>query len=151
MFGVTWTGNVASATIVYAAARRYGRTFLVGPLGRRLVPPVVLAHIAAAYERHGGWGIFVSRLLPVWRAVVPPFAGVAGVGAARALVPVALASGLWYGAITYVVATLGSNLDVVLAALQHVNRILGVLALVTLLGVAWYVARRLKLGKGATR
>ena len=150
VFGVTWAGNVASAALVYAAARRYGRAFLIGPLGQRLVPPAVLAHIATAYERHGGWGIFLSRLLPVWRAVVPPFAGVAGVGAVRTLVPLALASGLWYGAITYVVATLGANLEEVLAALGRVNRALGAISLVLLVAVTWYVVRRLQRRKGAT-
>lgn len=148
VFGVTWTGNVASAALVYAAARRYGRAFLIGPLGHRLVPPAVLAHIAAIYERHGSGGIFLSRLLPVWRAVVPPFAGMAGLGAARTLVPVALASGLWYGAITYLVATLGSNIDAVLATLGHVNRVLGAVAVAGLLGLAWYAVRRLQGAKG---
>ena len=150
VFGVTWVGNVSSATLVYGMARRYGRAFFGGRLGRRLLPEAVLAQITRAYERHGAYGIFLSRLLPVWRGIVPPFAGIAGVGAARTLVPLALASALWYGALIYFTATLGSNLDVVLAALRHVNRILGVLALVTLLGAAWYVARRLKWGKGAT-
>lgn len=144
VFLVTWVANVGSAAGVYAVGRRYGRAFFQGGLGRRLVPPQVLDHIAALYQRHGTWGIFVSRLLPVWRAVVPPFAGVTGVGAARTLIPVAVASALWYGAITLLVATLGSNLDVVLAALGRVNRLLGALAVVLLVGVTWYVARRLK-------
>lgn len=147
VFGVTWVGNVASAALVYGMARRYGQAFSRGRLGRRLLPEPVLAHVTQAYQRHGAYGIFVARLLPVWRGIVPPFAGIAGVGAARTLVPVALASALWYGALIYLTATLGSNLDVVLGALNHVNRILGALALVTLLAVTWYVVRRLKRGK----
>lgn len=146
VFGVTWVGNVASAALVYGMARRYGRAFFAGRLGRRLLPEPVLLHITRAYERHGAYGIFLSRLLPVWRGIVPPFAGVAGVGAARTLVPIALASAVWYGALIYLTATLGGNLDGVLAALNHVNRILGAFALVTLLGVTWYVVRRLKHG-----
>jgi membrane protein DedA with SNARE-associated domain len=144
VFLVTWFANVGSAAGVYAVGRRYGRAFFEGGLGRRLVPPQALAHIAAAYQRHGTWGIFVSRLLPVWRAVVPPFAGVAGIGAARTLIPLAIASGIWYGAITYAVATLGSNLDAVLDVLDRVNRLLGIAALGLLAAVAWYIARRLR-------
>ena len=147
VFGVTWVGNVASAGLVYATARRYGRALFSGRLGRRLLPPAVLAQLTQAYERHGAPAIFLSRLLPVWRGIVPPFAGIAGVGAVRTLVPVALASALWYGVLVYLTATLGSNLNAVLAALNHVNRILGAFALVTLLGVTWYVVRRLKRGK----
>jgi membrane protein DedA with SNARE-associated domain len=130
-------------------ARRYGRTFFAGRLGRRLLPEPVLAHLTRAYQRHGAYGIFLSRLLPVWRGIVPPFAGIAGVGAARTMVPLALASAVWYGALIYLTATLGSNFDVVLAVLGHVNRVLGALAAAILVGVAWYVVWKLKRGKGA--
>ncbi len=150
VFGVTWVGNVASAGTVYGMARRYGRAFFSGRMGRRLLPEPVLAQLTQAYQRHGAPAIFLSRLLPVWRGIVPPFAGIAGVGAARALVPVALASALWYGALIYLTATLGSNLDAVLAFLGHVNRVLGAIACAMLLAVAWYVVRRLKRGMKET-
>src|SRR5690348_2948668 len=83
--------------------RRYGRAFFQGRIGRKLLPESVLTHIAVQYRRHGSYGIFFSRLLPVWRAVVPPFAGIAGVSPVRALAPLALASGLWYGGLTFLV------------------------------------------------
>jgi len=108
-----------------------------------LTPPV-LAHIEAQYQRHGTYGIFVSRLLPVWRAVVPPFAGIAGVSAPRALIPLALASALWYGLLTLFVATLGTNLGAVVAALAHVNRVLGAVALGIVILLAVWIVRRLK-------
>ncbi len=136
--------NVASACLVYWLARRYGRDFFKGPTGRRLLPPTVLAHIEAQYQRHGTYGIFVSRLLPVWRAVVPPFAGIAGLSAPRALIPLALASALWYGLLTVLVATLGTNFDAVVAALAHVNWVLGAAALGVLIFLAVWIVRRLK-------
>ncbi|HXL51691.1 MAG TPA: DedA family protein [Gemmatimonadales bacterium] len=144
VFGLTWVANVASASAVYWLARRYGRDFFKGPTGRRLLPPAVLAHIEAQYQRHGTYGIFVSRLLPVWRAVVPPFAGIAGVSAPRALIPLALASALWYGLLTALVATLGTNLDAVLAVLARVNWVLGAAALGSLIFLAVWIVRRLK-------
>jgi membrane protein DedA with SNARE-associated domain len=144
VFAVTWTGNVASATLVYYAGRRLGRPFFRGRLGRRLLSERALEHIVAAYARHGGYGIFVSRLLPVWRAVVPPFAGLAGVSAGRALVPIALASGLWYGALTWLVAVLGTNFDAVLRSLARVNLVLGVLALAAFAIFLLWTYRRLK-------
>jgi membrane protein DedA with SNARE-associated domain len=143
VFGVTWGANVVSAGAVYWLARRYGRDFFRGPLGRRLLPAPVLAHIEAQYRRHGTYGIFLSRLLPVWRAVVPPFAGIAGLSAARTLLPLALASALWYGALTFSVATLGTNLDAVLAALGRVNRALGAAALALAIFVIVALLRRL--------
>ncbi len=144
VFGLTWVANVGSASLVYWLARRYGRDFFKGPTGRRLLTPAVLAHIEAQYERHGSYGIFVSRLLPVWRAVVPPFAGIAGLSAPRALIPLALASALWYGLLTVFVASLGTNLAVVLAVLARVNWALGVAALGAIIFLAVWIVRRLK-------
>src|SRR5436309_959569 len=144
VFLLTWVANVGSAAAVYGLGRRYGRDFFQGRLGRKLLPEPVLAHITAQYRRHGTSGIFLSRLLPVWRAVVPPFAGVAGVPPVRALVPLALASGLWYGGLTFFVATASANLQTVLAALGRVNSGLGAVALGVLIFLAVWTVRRLK-------
>jgi len=144
VFLLTWVANVGSAAAVYGLGRRYGRDFFQGRLGRKLLPEPVLAHITAQYRRHGTSGIFLSRLLPVWRAVVPPFAGVAGVPPVRALVPLALASGLWYGGLTFFVATASANLQTVLASLGRVNSGLGAVALGVLIFLAVWTVRRLK-------
>jgi membrane protein DedA with SNARE-associated domain len=144
VFGITWGGNVGAAAAVYTLGRRYGRGFFQGRIGRKLLPPSVLAHIEHQYNRHGAYGIFLSRLLPVWRAVVPPFAGIAGLSATRTLIPIALASGLWYGAVTFFVVRLGSNLDAALAMLGRVNRGLGAVALALFIFLAVWIVRRLK-------
>ncbi len=144
IFWVVWIANVGGAALVYVAARRYGRAFFAGRLGRRLLSEQTLAHIARQYDRHGEWGIFVSRLLPVWRGVVTPFAGVAGLSAPRALLPIALASALYYGALTALVYTLGANLDDVLRVVEHMNQVLAVLAVVPLVMLGAWILRRLK-------
>jgi membrane protein DedA with SNARE-associated domain len=144
VFGVVWVGNVSSAALVYAVGRRYGRAFFSGRLGRRLLSERTLAHIAEAYAEHGTWGIMLSRLLPVWRAVVPPFAGVAGVPAWRAIVPMAAASAIYYGGLTFLIATLGTNFEVVTRFLGRANLVLGVVALVLLVLFARWTIRRLK-------
>lgn len=149
VFAVTWVGNVASAALVYLVGRHYGRAFFAGPIGRRLISEETLAHIEAAYARHGSYGIFLSRLLPVWRGVVPPFAGIARVPAWRALVPIALASALWYGAIILLVVRLAPTLDQAIDALGRVNKILGIAALVVVLvlvGLIWLRRRRRRSG-----
>jgi membrane protein DedA with SNARE-associated domain len=139
---VTWTANVSSAALVYLVGRRYGRAFFTGRLGRRLISEATLAHIEVAYAKHGSYGIFLSRLLPVWRGVVPPFAGVTRVPATRALVPMALASALWYGGITLLVVRLAPTLDAALRVLGGVNRILAVAALGLLLLLIMWIRRR---------
>ena len=144
VFGLTWTANVGSGAVVYALARRHGRALFQGVLGRRLLSDATIARIEEQYQRHGTWGIFLSRLLPVWRGLVMPFAGIARVPPWRALVPLALASGLYYGALTFLITTLGTNLEDVLRVLGRVNAVLGILAAAALLAVAVWIVRRLK-------
>ena len=145
VFAVTWVGNVASAALVYSVGRHYGRPFFTGTIGRRLLSETTLQHIETAYARHGSYGIFLSRLLPVWRGVVPPFAGVARVPPWRALIPIALASAVWYGGIILLVVRLAPTLDQAIDALGRVNRVLGLAAGAVVLIVAariWLRRRR---------
>ena len=61
-----------------------------------------------------------------------------------ALIPLALASALWYGLLTWIVASLGTNLDAVIAVLARVNWILGAIAGAALIFLAVWSLRRLK-------
>ena len=144
VFGLTWTANVSSGAAVYALARRHGRALFQGVLGRRLFSDATIARIEEQYQRHGTWGIFLSRLLPVWRGLVMPFAGIARVPAWRALLPLAAASALYYGALTFLITTLGTNLEDVLRLLKRVNMVLAVIAAALLLAAALWTLRRLK-------
>ena len=142
VFALTWVANVGSAAGVYALARRHGALISRGFLGRHIFTPNTLAHIEEQYRRHGAYGIFFSRLLPVWRGVVMPFAGIARVPAWRALIPMALASAVYYGALTYVVSRLGTDLDGVLGMVRQVNSWLAVVAGVLILVIALWIVRR---------
>ena len=142
VFVLTWIANVGSGAGVYALARRHGALVSRGFLGRHIFTPNTVAHIEEQYRRHGAYGIFVSRLLPVWRGVVMPFAGIARVPAWRALIPLALASAVYYGALTYLVSRLGTDLDAVLRVVRRVNTWLAVVAGVLILVIALWIIRR---------
>lgn len=143
VFGVTWVANVASASAMYIAARTLGRRFVEGPIGRRLLSRKALTKIERWYLRYGTWGIFLSRFVPGVRAVVPPFAGIAGLGAVRALLPVAVASGIWYGVLTWVAATLIPKLDDVARLVVGLNKAALLLMGALAIGIAvWVLARR---------
>ena len=143
VFFFTWAANAGSGAAVYALARRHGVSLFRGVLGERIFSDKIVAHIEMQYRRHGAYGIFLSRLLPVWRGVVMPFAGIARVPPWRALLPMALASAAYYGALIYLVSRLGTDLDEVLRALRHVNTILAIVAAaaVTII-VLWIILRR---------
>ena len=139
VFLVTWIANLVGAGLVYFAARRYGQRLFATGAGRRLLAPRSLAVIEREYLRFGLAGIFFSRFLPGIRAVVPPFAGLVRLGAFRTLVPMAVASAVWYGGITLVGSLIGSNWGRILGILEGVNRTMGIITLVLVAaGGIWY-------------
>ena len=142
VFLVTWIANLLGAAGVYLAARRYGRRLFASPTGRRLLTPRSLAVIERAYLRFGIVGIFISRFLPGIRAVVPPFAGLVGLGALRTFAPMGIASAIWYGGLTILGAVIGAEWERITGLIAGVNRTLGIATLVlALVGAVWYLLR----------
>jgi membrane protein DedA with SNARE-associated domain/uncharacterized tellurite resistance protein B-like protein len=145
VFFVTWVANLAGATAVYFAARRYGRRLFATSTGRRLLAPRSLAIIEREYLRFGVAGIFVSRFLPGIRAVVPPFAGLVRLSPLRTLVPIGVASALWYGGITLLGSVIGAEWDRINSIILGVNRTLGVVTGVLIVAaLVWYLVRSRK-------
>jgi membrane protein DedA with SNARE-associated domain len=137
-----WLANLTSAAGTYFFARAHGPGFFREGWGRKLMPPGVMASLEEAYGRWGMAGIFVSRFLPGVRAAVTPFAGIAGLGPARALVPAAVASAIWYGFLAVAGSTLAANWDAVKTLVTDTNRVLGAAAVVATGAAAWWVWRR---------
>lgn len=149
VFAVTWVANVAGAIAVYAAGRTIGRPFFQGRLGRRLLNPGAMVRLELLYRNYGTWGIFVSRFVPGLRAVVPPFAGVANLGTLRVVLPLVVASGLWYGVLTFVAATAVREIDGILEFARRLS-VAGVVsagALVAVVVFAWRRRRRRRLAE----
>ncbi len=133
-----WLSNFVSAAGTYFFARRHGRGFFRDGWGRKLMPPQVLAALEEAYDRWGTAGIFLSRLLPGVRAAVTPFAGVAGLSPARALLPAAAASAIWYTFLAVAGYALAQNWEAVKTLVAEANRALAIAAVVLVtLAVAW--------------
>ena len=124
VFLATWLFNVLSAIAVYGAARRYGRRFFKMPIARWLLREHQLEQIGGFYGRYGVPAIFVSRFLPGWRAMVPVFAGVSRMGGWKVVPPMAIASGLWYGLLVYLGATVARNLQSIVDTLDSINSVL---------------------------
>ncbi len=141
---VTWLPNVASAMIVYALARRYGRAFFATRMGRLLLHPRQLDRVHRFYDSWGALAIFVSRFLPGFRAVVPLFAGVSHVGAIRTGIPIFLASGLWYGFLVWLGYRAGLEWSVIEDLFSRYSRWLTIAAapLAVLVVLWWWHTRR---------
>jgi membrane protein DedA with SNARE-associated domain len=133
-----WAANTASAAGMYFYARRHGRRFFESGWPRKLMPPEAIVALERAYARHGMLGIFLSRFLPGVRAAVTPFAGIVGMSPARALIPAASASAIWYAALIAVGMVVGQSWDTAKNLVNDANRALGIVALVaTFFFVLW--------------
>ena len=143
VFLVTWLANVGGAGVVYFFARRYGKSFFSSRVGRRLMTPEAVVKVEREYLRFGIVGLFIARLLPGFRSFTAPFAGLVRLGVVRAFLPIAVASAVWYGGIVFFAARLGQDWENVSRFISGLNRGLGGVALVVLLGGAtWLLLRR---------
>ena len=139
-----WLGNTASSAGMYFYARAHGRRFFATGWRRKLMPPEAIAALEKAYGRYGVYGIFVSRFLPGVRAAVTPFAGVAGMRPARALIPSASASAIWYAFLVTAGSVLAQSWPRAQALLADANRALAIVAglVIAVVFFFWWRARR---------
>jgi membrane protein DedA with SNARE-associated domain len=137
-----WLSNLGSAAFTYGLARSHGATFFRAGWGRRLLSPGVMAALEEAYARWGVAGIFVSRFLPGVRAAVTPFAGVAGLGPAKTLLPAAVASAIWYAFLAFAGYAVAENWEAVKALIGSTHRALAIAAaLLTVVTLVWILRR----------
>lgn len=137
-----WLANTASAAGMYFLGRVHGEAFFRSGWPRRLLPPEAMRALHEAYERHGVFGVFVSRFLPGVRAAVTPFAGVVKMPPAKALVPAALASGIWYAFLVAVGSALGLSWPAVRSLVDRLSTALGLLGLAAALAFSLWLYRR---------
>jgi len=143
VFLVAWTGNLALSLVVYGAARSYGAGLFATRWGRWLLRPRQLERMAVFYDQYGTLTVLVSRFFPVFRVLVPAFAGVSRLGFWRTAIPLATASAVWYGALVVAGVLLSRNLPRLVEALQAMNATVAGIALLVagLIGYVWWRTR----------
>lgn len=143
VFAATMLGNLGGATIMYGLGRRFGLPWLTQRFPS-LFPDGLTARTTQRFQTQGLFAVVMSRFLPGVRALVPPLAGAMGIGAARALIAMSVASGVWYGLICVLAYRAGANADALLARIADQQRTVGVIAAiaVALAVVIWWRRRR---------
>lgn len=142
VFLVAWLSSSIGAVVVYGTARRYGRSLFSGRIGRKLLSAHAVATIEREYLRFGIAGIFLGRLLPGVRSFVAPFAGLTRLSPAKALIPMVLASGIWYGGLTIAGTYIGAEWESINRFVSGLNQTLAIATGVLLTGIVVVVVRR---------
>ena len=141
----TWICNVAGAVFIYRLSHVHGPSFFEKQMGRHLLRPHQMLRMESFYTRWGPLAIFLSRFIPGVRAITPVFAGVTRQPWPRVVVPLAAASGLWYGGLVKLGFIAGGSLVDLEAKLSELNR--GIVVIAALAGIAvalwWYRTRSL--------
>jgi membrane protein DedA with SNARE-associated domain len=141
-FAATLLGNMSGAAGMYWAGRRFGAE----KIERRLLQERggdAEARLRRLHARYGLFALFLSRFLPVVRAIVPPFAGALRIPFVRSIVVMGAASGIWYGLIAYLAFRVGADWEALQEAIRHYGTIIGGVAfgLVAVGAIAWFIRR----------
>jgi membrane protein DedA with SNARE-associated domain len=144
-FLATWIGNLSGAALMYGAGRKYGAQ----RVQRRLLGEKSESadeKLRALHAKYGTFALFVSRFIPGVRALAPPFAGALHLPFIRSIVVMGVASGIWYGLVSYLAFRIGSDWNSLQWTIVEYGRIamLVAVALVIVGVVVWYRNRRAK-------
>jgi membrane protein DedA with SNARE-associated domain len=140
-------GELVGAFIAWAIGRAGGRPFVERYGKYVLVSPHDLDRAEGWYKRHGTWGVFASRCVPVIRNFVALPAGIAEVPIVRFGFLTLAGSAVWDSAMALIGYGVGSNYKKIM---HGVNDAGYVIAVVAVLGIAFVVYHRYKSYKSAT-
>ena len=138
-------GNVAGAMAMYAAGRRFGATWTEKRFH--------LKHkeraddkLSQLYERYGLFALAIGRFVPGIRAIVAPFAGALRASVLGTIAAITLASGAWYGLVTWLAFRAGSNWEELLRTIGRAGKGAGLVAFLLFAGIGfvWYRHRKKK-------
>ena len=144
-FLAVWGGNLFGAWLMYLMGRRFGaerieRRYHLDRAGG------ADARILDWHRRYGTAAFFLTRFIPGLRAVVPPVAGALRIPPLGVMGAMGLASGIWYGVITWLAFRAGTNWESLRGGIARVGSWSAGLALavVVVVGALWWYRRRFR-------
>jgi membrane protein DedA with SNARE-associated domain len=102
--------------------------------------------LSRLYARYGLFALAIGRFVPGVRAIVAPFAGALRVSAFGTMAAITLASGAWYGLITWLAFRAGDNWEELVRTVGRAGKITALVAaaLIALIILLWVRHRRKK-------
>lgn len=136
-------GNVAGAMAMYVVGRRYGEAWAEKRFHLKH-KDTADASLSSWYARYGLLALAIGRFVPGVRAIVAPFAGALRASSFGTLTAITVASGTWYGAITWLAYRAGSNWDELAKTIGSLGKWTAVIAVALFagLGFIWYRRRK---------
>jgi membrane protein DedA with SNARE-associated domain len=139
-----WIGNIAGAAAMYFVGRRHGTAWI-----ERRFPKIADEksenRFRELHRKYGAASLFLSRFIPGVRALVPPFAGALRLPAVPTLVSIALASGIWYGLVSYLAFRAGAaDWDALNGRIASVGRwiAIGAAVVLAIAALGWWLRQR---------
>lgn len=144
VFGSAWAANLALGCVVYFMGRRYGRALFDTRWGEWILRPHQLERMSGFYQRYGALTILVSRFFPVFRVLVPAFAGISRLSFWRTVIPLATAAAAWYALLVGAGIFASRNIPRLVGWVDAANSWLVVGAVLMAIGVWvwWWRTRR---------
>ena len=143
VFVVTFVANMGGAMMMYALASHHAAALFGSRIVGRFLSETAMVKVREEYTKYGIAGLFIGRILPGFRAVVAPFAGLIHLSPWRAFLPMALASAIWYGGLIFIASELGNRFDQIRQVISGVNITLGIVSgLIVLVAVVLIVRHR---------
>jgi len=157
---VVTTGSILGALVMWWIGRRFGAEWVAHRIGKMGFGKAELQLEAAehrvedAYREYGWIALFVSRFIPGVRAVVPAAAGALRIPLWEVTAIFTIASGLWYGIISWVAFRVGADWATVRDRLEVLARDVGlgaIVAALVLVLVGWRLWRRRRMAHAAAQ
>jgi len=137
-------GNIAGTAAMYFVGRRHGTAWI-----ERRFPKIADEksenRFRELHRKYGAASLFLSRFIPGVRALVPPFAGALRLPAVPTLVSIALASGIWYGLVSYLAFRAGAaDWDALNGRIASVGRwiAIGAAVVLAIAALGWWLRQR---------
>ncbi len=124
-------GSTVGFMTSYGIGKWFGRVILEA--GRiKFIRPEILHRSEAWFAAYGYWLIAANRFLAGTRAIVPFFAGIAGLNLVKTSVLSLVSSVLWYGILIYAGYSLGEHWEKVGFFLKTYSEVMTVIVVIVL-------------------
>lgn len=143
LLACAWLAAVLGDNVGFAIGRFGGRRLVVGHGARIGITESRLARVEAFFRRYGGEVVLVARFFAVLRQLNGIVAGSVGMGWGRFLAFNAVGAALWVSAWGFGVYYFGQTLGHVIARVHGLGYVIGLLALILIVGgIALYARPR---------